>query len=64
MPGAVVIGAGPGIGQAAARRFAAEGLLIAVIARRQHTADAVAEHYWHLHTQPQSHWKREIIYSG
>ncbi|MGF7237188.1 MAG: SDR family NAD(P)-dependent oxidoreductase [Frankia sp.] len=47
MSGAVVIGAGPGIGQAVARRFAAEGLPIAVIARRDQTvaaaADAVAQ---------------------
>jgi hypothetical protein len=24
----------------------------------------IAEHYWHLHTQPRSHWQREVIYSG
>lgn len=42
MPGAVVIGAGPGIGQAVARRFAAEGLPIAVLARREQTVEAAA----------------------
>ena len=34
MPGVVVIGAGPGIGKAVARRFAREGLPVGVIARR------------------------------
>ena len=33
MPGAVVIGAGPGIGAAVARRFAREGMPIALIGR-------------------------------
>src|SRR5690349_4182333 len=33
MPGAVVIGAGPGIGRAVARRFAREGMPIALIGR-------------------------------
>ncbi len=48
MPGAVIIGAGPGIGQAVARRFAREGLPITLIARSERTlraaADAVASH--------------------
>jgi NADP-dependent 3-hydroxy acid dehydrogenase YdfG len=48
MPGAVIIGAGPGIGQAVARRFAREGLPITLIARGGQTlravADAVAPH--------------------
>ncbi|MFD0685687.1 SDR family NAD(P)-dependent oxidoreductase [Actinomadura fibrosa] len=39
MPGAVVIGAGPGIGQAVARRFAREGLPIALIARSEKTLE-------------------------
>lgn len=34
MPGVVVIGAGPGIGQAVGRRFAREGLPLALISRR------------------------------
>jgi NAD(P)-dependent dehydrogenase (short-subunit alcohol dehydrogenase family) len=34
MAGAVVIGAGPGIGRAVARRFAREGLPVALVARR------------------------------
>lgn len=37
MPGALVIGAGPGIGRAVARRFAAEGLPVALIARSEET---------------------------
>ncbi|MFG1685098.1 SDR family NAD(P)-dependent oxidoreductase [Nonomuraea sp. NPDC049269] len=43
MPGAVIIGAGPGIGQAVARRFAREGLPIALIARSDQTLRAAAE---------------------
>jgi short-subunit dehydrogenase len=35
MPGAVIIGAGPGIGEAVARRFAREGLSIALVARTE-----------------------------
>ena len=33
MPGAVIIGAGPGLGRAVARRFAGERLPIALVAR-------------------------------
>ncbi|WP_405763502.1 SDR family NAD(P)-dependent oxidoreductase [Streptomyces sp. NBC_01420] len=43
MAGALVIGAGPGIGQAVARRFAREGLPVALIARTKETATAAAE---------------------
>ncbi|ADB32285.1 short-chain dehydrogenase/reductase SDR [Kribbella flavida DSM 17836] len=39
MPGVVVIGAGPGIGRAVGRRFAREGLPVALIARRRPDAD-------------------------
>ncbi|GAA3170250.1 SDR family NAD(P)-dependent oxidoreductase [Nonomuraea salmonea] len=46
MAGVVIIGAGPGIGQAVARRFAREGMPVGLIARSDHTlrsaADAVA----------------------
>ncbi|MEV8354547.1 SDR family NAD(P)-dependent oxidoreductase [Streptomyces niveus] len=42
MPGAVIIGAGPGIGQAVARRFAREGMAITLIARGEQTLRAVA----------------------
>jgi NAD(P)-dependent dehydrogenase (short-subunit alcohol dehydrogenase family) len=42
MPGAVVIGAGPGIGRSVARRFAREGLPVALLARTRATVDAVA----------------------
>ncbi|MEU5821975.1 SDR family NAD(P)-dependent oxidoreductase [Streptomyces sp. NPDC047803] len=43
MAGALVIGAGPGIGQAVARRFAREGMPVALIARTRETATAAAE---------------------
>ncbi|NYI07786.1 SDR family NAD(P)-dependent oxidoreductase [Allostreptomyces psammosilenae] len=43
MSGAVVVGAGPGIGRSVARRFAREGLPVAVVARRSETARATAE---------------------
>ena len=42
MSGAVVIGAGPGIGQSVARRFAREGLPVALVARSKQTVDAAA----------------------
>ncbi|WP_336216273.1 SDR family NAD(P)-dependent oxidoreductase [Nonomuraea sp. LPB2021202275-12-8] len=42
MPGAVVIGAGPGIGLSVARRFAREGLPIALLARTAGTLETVA----------------------
>lgn len=43
MPGAVVIGAGPGIGRSVARRFARQGLPIALIARTARTLAEVTE---------------------
>ncbi|WP_240662646.1 SDR family NAD(P)-dependent oxidoreductase [Streptomyces sp. WAC 06738] len=43
MAGAVVIGAGPGIGAAVARRFAREGLPVALVARSERTLAHVAE---------------------
>ncbi|WP_328992075.1 SDR family NAD(P)-dependent oxidoreductase [Kribbella sp. NBC_01245] len=43
MSGAVVIGAGPGIGSAVARRFAKEGLPVTVIARSRASVDAAVE---------------------
>ncbi|WP_433211011.1 SDR family NAD(P)-dependent oxidoreductase [Microtetraspora malaysiensis] len=43
MPGAVVIGAGPGIGRSVARRFARQGLPIALIARTAGTLADTAE---------------------
>jgi NAD(P)-dependent dehydrogenase (short-subunit alcohol dehydrogenase family) len=43
MPGAVIIGAGPGIGRSVARRFAREGLPIVLIARSAATVEGVAE---------------------
>src|SRR5689334_14471875 len=39
MPGAVVIGAGPGIGLSVGRRFAREGLPVALIARNRPSPD-------------------------
>jgi hypothetical protein len=41
MSGAIVVGAGPGIGTAVARRVAREGLAVGIIARRKTTVDAV-----------------------
>jgi NADP-dependent 3-hydroxy acid dehydrogenase YdfG len=43
MAGAVVIGAGAGIGQAVARRFAREGQPVALVARTKETVSAGAE---------------------
>ena len=40
MAGAIVIGAGPGIGTSVARRLAREGLAVTVLARSQGTVDA------------------------
>ena len=40
MPGAIVIGAGPGIGTSVAQRLAREGLAVAVLARSRGTVDA------------------------
>ena len=42
MPGTVIIGAGPGIGRAVARRFAREGMPVVLIARNQRTVDDTA----------------------
>jgi NAD(P)-dependent dehydrogenase (short-subunit alcohol dehydrogenase family) len=39
MPGAIVIGAGPGIGTSVAQRFAREGLPVSVLARSRITVD-------------------------
>jgi NAD(P)-dependent dehydrogenase (short-subunit alcohol dehydrogenase family) len=41
--GAIVIGAGPGIGTAVARRLAREGLSVTVVARAQATVDAALD---------------------
>jgi NAD(P)-dependent dehydrogenase (short-subunit alcohol dehydrogenase family) len=43
MPGAVIIGAGPGIGRSVARRFAREGLSIGLVARSGKTVEGTAE---------------------
>jgi len=48
-PSAVIVGAGPGIGLAVARRFAREGYAVALLARRQEALDGyvielLAEH--------------------
>ena len=39
MPGAIVVGAGPGVGTSVARRLAREGLTVGVIARTEATVD-------------------------
>jgi NAD(P)-dependent dehydrogenase (short-subunit alcohol dehydrogenase family) len=43
MPGAIIIGAGPGIGLSAARRFARGGMPVSVISRTSAAIDAVTE---------------------
>src|ERR1022692_3110306 len=43
MAGAVVIGAGPGIGRSVARRFARESMPVALIARNEGTLEDVAK---------------------
>ncbi len=43
MPGAVIIGAGPGIGRSVARRFAREGMPVALIARNAETVQDTAQ---------------------
>ena len=43
MPGAIIIGAGPGIGLSAARRFARGGMPVSVISRTRGAIDAVTE---------------------
>jgi NAD(P)-dependent dehydrogenase (short-subunit alcohol dehydrogenase family) len=43
MAGAVVLGAGPGIGRSVARRFVGGGMPVAVVARSRATVTAVAE---------------------
>ena len=43
MPGAIIIGAGPGIGLSAARRFARGGMPVSVIARTRGAIDEAAE---------------------
>ena len=43
MSGAIIVGVGPGIGTAVARRVARERLAIGIIARREATVDAVLE---------------------
>jgi NAD(P)-dependent dehydrogenase (short-subunit alcohol dehydrogenase family) len=40
---AIVIGAGPGLGAAVARRFAREGFAVGVVARRRDTVDPIAQ---------------------
>ncbi|MFJ1792893.1 SDR family NAD(P)-dependent oxidoreductase [Kitasatospora griseola] len=43
MPGAVIIGAGPGLGQAVARRFARAGVPVGLVARSDGTVKAAVE---------------------
>jgi NAD(P)-dependent dehydrogenase (short-subunit alcohol dehydrogenase family) len=43
MSGAIIVGAGPGIGSAVARRVAREGLAVGIIARRETTVDSILE---------------------
>lgn len=43
MSGAIVVGAGPGLGEAIAHRFAREGLPVTLIARSRHSVSDIAE---------------------
>lgn len=43
MPGVVIIGAGPGLGLSVARRFAQEGLPVALVARSENKLKALAD---------------------
>ena len=43
MPGVVIIGAGPGLGLSTARRFAREGLPVALVARSEGKLKALAD---------------------
>jgi NAD(P)-dependent dehydrogenase (short-subunit alcohol dehydrogenase family) len=43
VPGAIIVGVGPGIGAAVARRVAREGLAVGFIARRRATVDAISD---------------------
>lgn len=43
MSTAIIIGAGPGLGAAAARRFGTEGFAVALVSRTQANVDALAE---------------------
>ncbi|GAA5017861.1 SDR family NAD(P)-dependent oxidoreductase [Streptomyces siamensis] len=43
MPGAVIIGAGPGMGRSVARRFAREGLPVTLVARSEDTLEAAVD---------------------
>jgi NAD(P)-dependent dehydrogenase (short-subunit alcohol dehydrogenase family) len=40
---AIIIGAGPGLGAAVARRFAREGFAVAAVARKRETVDPIAQ---------------------
>jgi NAD(P)-dependent dehydrogenase (short-subunit alcohol dehydrogenase family) len=43
VPGAIIVGVGPGIGAAVARRVAREGMAVGLIARRETTVDTILE---------------------
>jgi NAD(P)-dependent dehydrogenase (short-subunit alcohol dehydrogenase family) len=43
VPSVIIVGVGPGIGTAVARRFAREGFAVEMLARRQETLDAVVD---------------------
>ena len=52
MPGAIVIGAGPGIGTSVAQRLAGEGLPVGVLARSPATVDAALAALADVGTEP------------
>jgi len=73
MAGAVIVEAGPGIGTSVARRFAAAGLPLGLIARTvggavapggPYDPDQIAGHYWRLHTQPRPAWEHDVLVAG
>ncbi|MGW1997730.1 SDR family NAD(P)-dependent oxidoreductase [Embleya sp. NPDC001921] len=59
MPGVIIIGAGPGIGGAVARRFAAEGMPIALVARTRASLDTVAASIAD-HDVPVTRWSADV----
>jgi NAD(P)-dependent dehydrogenase (short-subunit alcohol dehydrogenase family) len=73
-----VVGAGPGIGLAVARRFARQGMRVALLARRPQALDGyvagyvqagsrfdpdrIADAYWKLHAQQPDAWQTEVVF--
>jgi NAD(P)-dependent dehydrogenase (short-subunit alcohol dehydrogenase family) len=76
----VVVGAGPGVGAATARRFGAAGYPVALFSRSSATTagaaaelsamtaelapDGIAEAHYRLHEQAPANWEVEALFSG